>query len=90
MEGPPTEAETKGRDERTPFPCELEAEQYVESGGQGEACLFDREGVLLREVTPQRGVPTLRQGPNAITLSAGNGEGLCYRGEVAVIRFGED
>ncbi len=72
------------------FPCQLETEQYIEFDGQGDARLFDREGVQIGTVKPIGAVPTLKPGPNEITFSSDASAKFSNRAEVTVIRFGEE
>jgi len=72
------------------FPCQLETEQYIEFDGQGDARLFDREGVLIGTVKPVGAIPTLKTGPNRITFSSAAGAEFSNHAEVIVIRLGEE
>lgn len=72
------------------FPCQLETEQYIEFDGQGEARLFDREGVRIGTVRPIGDTPILKDGTNEITFSSVAGAESSTRAEVIVIRFGEE
>jgi len=70
------------------FPCTLQTEQYLEFMGEGNARLFDREGVFIREVLPQSRIAALQHGPNEITFSVEDRPELSQRVEVSLIRFG--
>ena len=72
------------------FPCQLETEQYIEFDGQGDARLYDREGVQIGTVKPIGAIPTLKPGPNEIAFSSAAGTEFSNRAEVIVIRFGEE
>lgn len=72
------------------FPCQLETEQYIEFDGQGDARLFDREGVEIGTVKPMGAIPTLKPGPNEISFSSTAGVEFSNRAEVTVIHLGED
>lgn len=72
------------------FPCQLETEQYIEFDGQGDARLYDREGVHIRTVKPIGAIPTLKPGPNEITFSSAAGTEYSTRVDVSIIRFGEE
>jgi len=70
------------------FPCQLETEQYLEFSGDGNARLFDREGMEVREVTPRGTVPVLQQGANRITFRSVGGDEFSQRAAVTVVRNG--
>ena len=72
------------------FPCQLETEQYIEFDGQGNARLFDREGVEIGTVVPTGQIPTLRHGANEIAFSSDAGTEYSNRVDVSIIRFGEE
>ena len=70
------------------YGCQLETEQYLEFDGDGEATLFDREGVVVRRVAPQGTVPVLQPGANEIVFGAASGPEHSQRADVTVIRYG--
>ena len=76
-------------DEKIVFPCQLDTEQYLEFDGEGEARVFDREGVELGRIKPQGKPPVLQQGENRITYSSEATPETPQRAEISIIRVGD-
>ena len=71
------------------FPTEIESGCYLEFRSPADCKLYGPTGALLRDITPQGNVPTLKPGDNQVTFECETPDGVSARTYVTVISRGE-
>jgi hypothetical protein len=74
---------------RITFPVEMESGAYLEFASMTDCKLYGPKGELLREVTPQGGVPELQPGENELRFQCETPAGVNPRARITVISRGQ-
>ncbi|OGV69535.1 MAG: hypothetical protein A3K19_13950 [Lentisphaerae bacterium RIFOXYB12_FULL_65_16] len=70
------------------FPVAIQPDEYIEVDWSGAARLFERDGGLIRHVSPEGGIQ-FRQGDNVVRLLCAGGTAASTRAEVTLATRGE-
>lgn len=71
------------------FPVEIESGAYLEFDSMDDCKLYNREGVVVKEVKPVGEAPVIGPGEHAVSFETGSSAGLTPRAYVTIITQGE-